>query len=253
MLIINRLRSLLLLGLLWVPLCFAAPTSVTLANGEWPPLLGEKLPHYGYASKIVSRAFALKGIQVKYKFFPWKRALEEARSGRVAGTLLWTSNSDRQKDFLISQPVYRSKTVLFYHRNHPIHWQQLSDLKGKYIGVTNGYSYGEAFNAQIKNRTFFADLANTDEQNFAKLLAKRIDAFPCEEIIGMHMIRNDFNDEALQQINISSKPVHEEPMYLLISRRDPNAVQLIQRFNAGLAQMKREGELDAILKKAFQR
>jgi len=232
---------------------FAAPQTIALANGEWPPLLGEHLPNHGFGSQIVSRAFALKQIQVNYQFYPWKRALEEARSGRVAGTLLWSSNADRQKDFLISQSVYRSKTMLFFNRSRPIDWQQLRDLKGKNIGVTNGYSYGETFNGLINNRTLLADQANTDAQNFAKLLANRIDAFPCEEIIGMHIIRSEFNPEALQHINISPKPVHEEPMYLLISRRHPNAEQLLHSFNAGLAQMKRNGELDAILKKAFQR
>jgi polar amino acid transport system substrate-binding protein len=232
---------------------YAASQSIALANGEWPPLLGETLPSYGYGSQIVSRAFALKQVRVTYHFYPWKRSLEEARTGRVAGTLLWSSNADRQKDFLISQPVYRSKTMLFFNRNRPIHWQQLSDLKGKYVGVTNGYSYGETWNTLISNRTLFADQANTDVQNFAKLLANRIDAFPCEEIIGMHIIRSQLGAEALQQINISPKPVHDEPMHLLISRRHPNAEQLMRHFNAGLAQMKRNGELDAILKKAFQR
>jgi polar amino acid transport system substrate-binding protein len=232
---------------------YAALQNIALANGEWPPLLGENLPDYGYGSQIVSRAFSLKQVRVTYYFYPWKRALEEARSGRVAGTLLWSSNADRQKDFLISLPVYRSKTMLFFNRNRPLDWQQLSDLKGKNIGVTNGYSYGENLNSLINDRTLFADQANTDAQNFAKLLANRIDAFPCEEIIGMHIIRSQLDAEALQQINISAKPVHEEPMYLLISRRYPNAEQLMRLFNAGLAQMKRSGELDAILKKAFQR
>lgn len=232
---------------------YAAPQSIALANGEWPPLLGENLPDFGYGSLIVSRAFSLKQVRVTYHFYPWKRALEEARAGRVAGTLLWSRNADRQKDFLISQPVYRSKTVLFFNRNRPIDWQQLSDLKGKTVGITNGYSYGETWNTLISNRTLFADQANSDEQNFAKLLANRIDAFPCEEIIGMHIIRSQLGSEAIQKINISPKPVHEEPMYLLISRRHPDAEQLMRRFNAGLTQMKRNGELGAILKKAFQR
>lgn len=250
---LNLVRAaIFLLGLCSYP-SHAAPQNIVLANGEWPPLLGENLPNHGYGSQIVSRAFSLKQVRVTYHFYPWKRALEEARAGRVAGTLLWTSNADRQKDFLMSQPVFRSKTVLFYHRNRPINWQQLSDLKGKNIGITNGYSYGDTLNTLISNRTLFADQANTDAQNFAKLLANRIDAFPCEEIIGIHILRSQLGAEALQQINISPKPVHEEPMYLLISRRHPNAEQLMRHFNAGLTQMKRNGELDVILKKAFQR
>lgn len=229
---------------------FATPQSIELANGEWPPLLGENLPHQGYASQIVQRAFALQKINVVYRFYPWKRSIEEARSGRIAGTLLWTNNADRQKDFLVSHAVYRSKTMLFFNRNRPLQWQSLADLKGHRVGITNGYSYGEKWEQLIRNRTLIPDQANTDAQNFAKLLANRIDAFPCEEVIGMHIIRHQMAATAMQQLNISSKPVHEETMHLLISRRHPEAAELMRRFNAGLAQMKRNGELDAILKSA---
>jgi len=37
-----------------------AADSVRLTNGEWPPYLGEHLPHHGVASRIVAEAFALQ-------------------------------------------------------------------------------------------------------------------------------------------------------------------------------------------------
>ncbi|MGL6041993.1 MAG: substrate-binding periplasmic protein [Deefgea sp.] len=249
----NFFRAAILMVTLWCSPSYAGQQTVALANGEWPPLLGEHLPNHGYASQIVHRAFALQQVNVVYRFYPWKRSLEEARSGRIAGTLLWSKTADREKDFLISQPVYRSKTMLFFNRKNPLLWQELADLKGRSVGITNGYSYGQEWEKLILNRTLLPDQANTDAQNFAKLLANRIDAFPCEEIIGMHIIRHQFGAQAIQQINISSKPVHEETMHLLISRHHPQAAELMRRFNAGLAQMKRNGELDAILKTALLR
>ncbi|WP_027468482.1 substrate-binding periplasmic protein [Deefgea rivuli] len=233
--------------------CWAAPQQIELANGEWSPLLGENLPNNGYASQIVRRAFALEKIKVNYKFYPWKRSLEEARAGKVAGTLLWTSNADRQKDFLISQPVYSSRTVLFFHRDRPLLWQYPEDLKGGRFGITNGYSYGKIWEALLNSRVLIGDQANTDTQNFAKLLAKRIDGFPCEEVVGIDLLRHQLGPAALQKINISPKTVHEEPLYLLISRKTPGAEALMQRFNRGLTKMHGSGELAEILKVALQR
>lgn len=238
---------------LWVHSCWAAPLQIELANGEWPPLLGENLPNKGYASQIVSRAFALEKVKVNYKFYPWKRSLEEARVGKVAGTLLWSSNADREKDFLLSQPVYRSRTVLFFHRDRPLIWQNLEDLKGGRFGITNGYSYGKTWETLLHEHVLIGDQANTDTQNFAKLLAKRIDGFPCEEVVGIDLIRHQLGANALQVVNISPKTVHEQPMYLLISRKSPGAEELIRRFNRGLAKMQHSGELANILKIALQR
>jgi polar amino acid transport system substrate-binding protein len=233
--------------------CLAAPLQIELANGEWPPLFGEDLPNQGYASQIVRRAFALEKVNVRYRFYPWKRSLEEARAGKVAGTLLWTANADRQKDFLVSQPVYRSRTVLFFHRDRPLLWRALDDLKGGRFGITNGYSYGAIWEGLLQTHVLLGDQANTDAQNFAKLLAKRIDGFPCEEVVGIHLIRHQLGPYALQKLTISPKTVHEEALYLLISRQTPGAQELIRRFNRGLARMQHSGELAAILKTALQR
>ncbi len=52
----------------------AAQTSKTirLTNG-WQPYLSKDVPHHGFASHIVTEAFALVGVEVEYGFFPWKR------------------------------------------------------------------------------------------------------------------------------------------------------------------------------------
>ncbi len=56
----------------------AAQTSkvIRLTNGEWQPYLSEDTPHHGFASHIVTEAFALVGVEVEYGFFPWSRAMK---------------------------------------------------------------------------------------------------------------------------------------------------------------------------------
>ncbi len=66
----------------------AAQTSETirLTNGEWQPNLSKDTPHYGFASHIVTEAFALVGVEVEYGFFPWKRSYKIAKEGTWGGT-----------------------------------------------------------------------------------------------------------------------------------------------------------------------
>lgn len=236
-------------ALLSAPLQAHGPSvSITLANGEWPPFLGEQLPNYGLGSQVVSRAFALRGVQVNYVFLPWKRALEESRRGRYAGTLLWSLNADRKNSFLVSDPVYRSKTVLMQHSNQPLSWQTLADLKGKTLGVTNGYSYGEQWEALAKAGTFRTDVGNTDLQNLAKLLSQRIDGFPCEAIVCQYLIAQHFPPITRQILTMSINHVHEENMHLLLNKSLPNGNWLMTQFNLGLSQLQRTGELAKLIR-----
>lgn len=71
----------------------SAAESVRLTNGEWPPYLGERLPHHGVASRIVAEAFALEGIEVRWEFHPWARSLKMAGQGERDGSAVWLYNA----------------------------------------------------------------------------------------------------------------------------------------------------------------
>ncbi len=70
-----------------------AETTIRLTNGEWEPCMGEHCPHYGLSSHIVTEAFKLVGINVKWSFFPWKR-LENTTNKR--------RNEGGEKQYLIT-------------------------------------------------------------------------------------------------------------------------------------------------------
>lgn len=55
--------------------------TIRITNGEWPPYLSKKLPHYGFASHLITEAFATVNVEVEYGFFPWKRAFRNAQEG----------------------------------------------------------------------------------------------------------------------------------------------------------------------------
>ena len=93
-----------------------AAEQVRLTNGEWPPYLGETLPHHGVASRIVAEAFALQGIDVQWEFHPWARSLKMAEQGVRDGSAVWFHSPERERHFHISEPVVESGYYLFHRK-----------------------------------------------------------------------------------------------------------------------------------------
>ncbi len=212
------------------------PTTITLANVEWPPFTSASLPDDGRISRRVADAFALEGIQVRYEFMPWKRAIEEARAGRYDGTLIWARAPGREQDFYYSEPVLTTRYVLFYAKSRPVHWNQLTDLRGLTIGGVLGATptgeYGDLANAGVFKR----EESVSDELNLRKLAAGHLDAAAVEESVGNYLLANQDKDVA-DQLAYDPKPLIIVSDYLLISKKTPQGEALTRRFNQGLARL----------------
>jgi polar amino acid transport system substrate-binding protein len=130
----------------------SAQTSKTirLTNGEWQPYLSEDAPHHGFASHIVTEAFALVGVEVEYGFFPWKRSFKLAKEGTWDGSVVWVDSDERREYFLYSDPVVPSKMAFFHLKGSDFDWNSYEDLKGIRIGGTLEYAYGKEFDAAEK-------------------------------------------------------------------------------------------------------
>ncbi|SMF54540.1 amino acid ABC transporter substrate-binding protein, PAAT family [Pseudobacteriovorax antillogorgiicola] len=221
--------------------------TITLGNGEWDPYQSSTMDGFGYASKIVTEAFKKEGIDVKYNFYPWARALDSASKGKVAGTFLWGYKKEREKHFLYSEPILDVSYVFFYLAERKFDWKKIDDLKDKRIGTTIKYSYGEAFDKARAKGIFEADDSNSDETNFKKLLAGRVDIIPNDLDAGLSILRRNHKDE-IKRVSYHEKPVRNTPHYLLISRKHPRAEYLLAAFNKGLAALKKSGRYQEIIK-----
>ena len=87
----------------------AAGETITLSTNEWPPFLSEKMPHNGVAARIVEEAFSAAGLSVTYVFLPWKRAYNDALSGAVDGSIVWSKTAEREKEMYFSDPVIETR------------------------------------------------------------------------------------------------------------------------------------------------
>jgi polar amino acid transport system substrate-binding protein len=233
----------------------ASPTpenSIRLASGEWPPYLSESLPNQGFAAQIVTEAFALEGITVEYGYFPWARSFDISKRGDWDGTLIWSPTPERLVDFYASDTVITSEDVFFHLKNVPFDYNEMADLAGLQIGATLEYDYGPEFQQAEADGLLQVERTSSDELNFRKLLAGRIDVFPLDLDVGLAMLNEYFTPEEIAQVTYHPKPYRTTSYGVLLSKEVPRNVEMLNLLNAGLKKLRESGRMQQIIDEARQ-
>jgi polar amino acid transport system substrate-binding protein len=240
------MRLLSLLFALLLPLA-ASADEVRLTNGEWSPYLGQNLPHHGVASRIVEEAFALEGIQVKWEFYPWARALRSAERGNSDGSAVWLRSPEREQAFFISEPVVDSGYYLFHRKDHPIEWKEVADLKPLRVGGAIDYDYGQAFQQAERDGTLKVKRLSNEEQGLRMLLAGRLDVFPMDKVVAFDLLHSQFSRAARSQLSFHPQPLRSDSLHLLLSKKVPGNEQRMAQFNRGLKSLQDSGKVSQYL------
>ncbi|TDR82903.1 substrate-binding periplasmic protein [Paludibacterium purpuratum] len=231
------------------PLCLAQQSelSITLSNDEYPPYVGEKLPGYGLLSRIVTEAFKLQQVNVRYVFYPNNRTLQSARTGAADGSLGWAKTPERERDLLYTDPVMNLSMVFFQRKKHPVPWKRLQDLAGARIGITSGNTYSEDFSRLQQAKVLTVEAAPDDVSNLRKLQAGHLDLFPIDSEVGSMLLVQSLPLAQRTQIEAQETPFWSAPMHVVIWKGHPQAAELVRRFNLGLRQLRRSGEFDRVV------
>ena len=224
-----------------LPFMIFSQDVIRITNGEWPPYLSEDLKYYGLASRIVEEAFKLEGIRVEWSFFPWKRSFDLAKFGEWHASAIWFHSPEREEDFYLGGPVLMFSHVFFYLKEKQFSWNSVADLARYSIDATIEYDYGQEFMEAEKSGKIKVDWVVSDEMNFTKLFADRIDIFPCDVEVGFSMLHKNFSPEEVALIDFHPKAVRHEPGYLLFSKRLEENKFFLEVFNRGLEKLKASG------------
>lgn len=230
-----------------------AQDTVMLSNVEWAPYSGEKLPHFGLASQIVTEAFEYEGVKVAFKWYgtAWKTAYLDARKGKVDGTLIWSKSDTRLAEMHFSDVVIPGEQhVFFYLKDKEFDWNTIDHLKGLKLGGVLDFEYGPFIeDAEIKGHVVIDRFA-TEPKTLLKLLEGRIDLFLSNKEIGLELINNNLTPEQAAKITFHPKPFHEKEYHLLLTKSRPESAASIEKFNKGLAKLKASGKYDQYLREA---
>ena len=219
--------------------------TIKLTAGEWDPYISKNLKHYGFVSHIVTDVFKDAGIDVEYGFFPWKRSYHLASEGEEwHGSIIWGKSDERAEKFLFTEPVLETTSVLFHKKDNELEWETYKDLSNIKIGATLEYFYGDEFKKAEENKVINVERVPTDEQNFKKLLAGRIDAFNVDLDVAFSLLNKSFTQEERDSLTYNKRPITKDSSYLLISKKAPNAEELVKKFNKSFKKLKAAGKID---------
>jgi len=191
---------------------------------------------------VVTAIFDDMGGAYETKSYPIKRALLSASKGQgiVVGIL---RNEERQKIFDYSSSFYIEKRMLFVSKGHIFPFSSVNDLKGKRVGVKLGWSYGSKFD-QAKNTQLFTPVVGETKQLYTLLKTGRLDT-----VVGNELSVPSLTKVMNYPVQIEALPTPLLEADLYIAAKKGTKVELIEKFNNHMAQIKVNGVYKDILKK----
>ena len=239
--------TLALVSFLALPVAASEAEVVTLIAGEWLPYLSVSLPDNGPVARVVTEAFALEGIHVRYSFRPWNRAYAEAAKDMAHGTLVWSMSgkqTERTRLFHQSAVLFYGQSVFFHRKNFPFQWRGEQSLKGLRVGGTAGYEY-------FFDRSPLLNIdksASTDAQNFHKLLAGRFDVFPLNLDVGLSIMKTELTPQEASVLTWDPRPYNIAHYHILFNKKNPANARHVALFDRGLKRLRESGRYDQVMR-----
>lgn len=190
----------------------------------------------GVLVDIVNTIFQKADIPVEMQLFPFKRAYQITKDGEIDGLFNFYKTEERLEYFDYSEPIIKNPLVIFVRKDSKIDYNKLEDLKGLTVGTMRGYSYGTDFDKSV---LFTKEEADLHVSNLKKLAFGRIDAYPCDKLVGLHVaMKNDL----MSELKILSKPINVMDGHIGFTKGKHQ--DIINRLNKAIAEMYQSGEID---------
>jgi len=141
-----------------------------------------------------------------------------------------------------SAPFYSKDEIVFVRQGAPI-ISEISQLEGKVVGVTRGYTYGAGLTSNSKLTLEYAD---SDLLNMRKLSKGRIDAVVVEKQSGLQALQESGATNIAYDLN---QPLSSRATYFAFQDTDEGR-SLAATFSKAINDMTADGTLQAILSQA---
>jgi polar amino acid transport system substrate-binding protein len=204
---------------------------------EWPPHTTKKMVGFGVASELVSAVTKEMNIEAKYQFFPLKRVLHRVKDGKDWAAFPGSYTNKRAETFYYSDPIFPQVDRFFYYKSKPnIKFKELKDLKNLTVGGTKGFWYADDFKKAGLKTYYVAD----DILAMKMLVGGRINLVAVNDIVGWQIIKEHFPDK-ISSFGVLEKPLRVKENFLLASKKYPDSLLILKKFNQALKIVKDNG------------
>lgn len=244
-----------LAGLVALGLAASARAACSLvrigADPAYPPLHWYDGHHLQGASIDIARR-VLDELHIPYEIRylgPFTRVMKLAERGDIDLVATLKKTPEREHFLLFPKTVALSNPVaVFQARERPFVFQSRQDLTGRRGGITRGNRFGADID-EFARTSLDIEEAETPESNFNKLKVGRIDYFLTGYFVGMAYLLKR-RDEA--SFVVPAAYLADTPNYLALTQKGACADKL-EAIDAKLAQLKKSGALDEIVKTNIDR
>jgi polar amino acid transport system substrate-binding protein len=230
--------------LLLVSFLASARERVLLVSTDYPPYFSENLPEQGTVAAIARAAFDAAGYDVAIEFRPWARLIAETQAGQYDAIVAVWFKADRLSYLAYSDPLVDTKLGFYGRRDRPIDVTALAKLKPFTIGTVRGYANPPSFDAAQLNTEDAVD----DITNLRKLAAGRLDLIVIDRSLADYLVRKELPGVA-SVVEWRNPAIEVMPLYLGVARKRAGYAQVLSAFNRGLADIRRNGEYERIVKR----
>jgi polar amino acid transport system substrate-binding protein len=222
----------------------ARADAIAIAGCEnYAPYSDATLPGFGFANDLTAQILRQAGYDPTVTMLPWLRALEGTEAGTfdVLPSTWYTEN--RAKTLLFSAPIAESRLVFVKPADSPFEFRSLEDLRGLAVGIVSGYTYEPDFmTSSLFQRSAVTDIV----LNLRMVAARHIDLTLDDELT-LRFIIHSRTPELAPLLTLTHGVLSEQPLFVAISRKRPDADKLLAVFNAGLARMRADGSYRRLL------
>jgi polar amino acid transport system substrate-binding protein len=219
-----------------------APPTLRLATWNWPPFSGASdKPHV--ATEIVHEALRRAGFTASSNDVPNADFDNTLRKGNYVGTECAWQSKEREKYLLYSAPYMENRLVLLGRRGADVSAKTLGQLRGKKIGVTANYAYGEG----VRDTPGVTFVDGSDlKASLQALIKGTVDYVLIDELV-VHYLFEQHPLQARDQFIAGTHFLITRSLHFALRKDFKQAATIIDRFNQQLRKMLADGSYNRLL------
>lgn len=212
---------------------------------DYAPYVDDRLSDGGPVTALVRQAFAKSGQDVTVAVEPWRRGYEGLLAQRFDGTFPYIRTEQRMREVLFSDPITTVRQHLIVALGNERAAMASGWMKGKRVCAAVGYGLPPWMDFLIRQGDVQRVTPTQQRSCLSMIVGGRADFMVEDERIAI--ARRAEQTEREQLATVPGPAASEATLHLIVARHHPNAQQILEAFNQGLAQLRAEGAIPDLL------
>ena len=220
-----------------VPVHAEGPRNLLVTASPWPPYVSVGLHDKGVATSIVMTALRRANYNPTIVLREWPDDLQGVRQGEydVIASIWYTE--ERNRDLRFSMPYFENRIRFVVRSDSDIRDTSAGSLKGLRVGVVEDYAYRQG---SYKDLPVNLVKVATVEENLQRLLDEEIDIAIADERVALYVLNNKIPG-SVKKIRLAPGNLSTRELRIAVSRKHPDAEQIISEFDTALQEIKDDG------------